>query len=202
MTSVICRLQVLQVFEVQSSPAPTDNWPRERLLRTRAHLSAQVHSDRPPLASIHRWTVRSHLTQSGHVITTTGRSLSVCRRGSCPLSFPRDVLDDKVFTESLLSLSCRPVVYQPPETTGVLLRGTQAGLSKQLHPVDKERTAGRWSSRTQPPHVSEQRQRVPAEMCEDILLNTLQNLMVEAVRGELDLTAHPRTISLPPVSSR
>lgn len=31
----------------------------------------------------------------------------------------------------------------------------------------------------------------PADMCETLLINTLQNLMTEAVRGEFDLTAHP-----------
>lgn len=44
--------------------------------------------------------------------------------------------------------------------------------------------------------------RAMAEMSKNVLLNTLQNLMMEAVRGELDLTAHPRAISLPPAFNR
>ncbi|XP_030642525.1 cilia- and flagella-associated protein 65 [Chanos chanos] len=40
------------------------------------------------------------------------------------------------------------------------------------------------------------------ELVEDILLNTLQNLMMEAFLGELDLTAKPRIIALPPISPR
>ncbi|XP_034042439.1 cilia- and flagella-associated protein 65 [Thalassophryne amazonica] len=40
------------------------------------------------------------------------------------------------------------------------------------------------------------------DMCEAILLNTIQNLMLEADRREFDLTAHPRNIALRPVSAR
>lgn len=40
------------------------------------------------------------------------------------------------------------------------------------------------------------------DMIEEILLNTLQNLMTEAYLGELVLTARPRVIALPPCSSR
>ncbi|KAJ8253006.1 hypothetical protein GJAV_G00208100 [Gymnothorax javanicus] len=41
-----------------------------------------------------------------------------------------------------------------------------------------------------------------ADLVEDVLLNTLQNLMTEAFLGEVLLTARPRTIALPPSSSR
>ncbi|XP_073768570.1 cilia- and flagella-associated protein 65 isoform X2 [Danio rerio] len=40
------------------------------------------------------------------------------------------------------------------------------------------------------------------DLLEDILLNTLQNLMMEAFLGELVLTTRPRIIALPPTSSR
>ncbi|XP_035248497.1 cilia- and flagella-associated protein 65 isoform X2 [Anguilla anguilla] len=41
-----------------------------------------------------------------------------------------------------------------------------------------------------------------ADLVEDVLLNTLQNLMTEAFLGEVLLTARPRTIALPPSSAR
>ncbi|KAM4608647.1 cilia- and flagella-associated protein 65 [Polymixia lowei] len=38
------------------------------------------------------------------------------------------------------------------------------------------------------------------DVCEEVLVNTIQNLMTEAFLGELVLTARPRIIALPPVS--
>nr|XP_043871592.1 cilia- and flagella-associated protein 65 isoform X2 [Solea senegalensis] len=43
---------------------------------------------------------------------------------------------------------------------------------------------------------------VPAELSKMVLSSTIQNLMMEAVRGELELTGYPRSIILPPVSPR
>ncbi|KAK6315486.1 hypothetical protein J4Q44_G00150150 [Coregonus suidteri] len=66
--------------------------------------------------------------------------------------------------------------------------------------------------RTQKPTVKREHQlsiqetirRLPefCDVTEEVLLNTLQNLMVEAFLGELVLTARPRIIALPPVSAR
>ncbi|XP_056308541.1 cilia- and flagella-associated protein 65-like, partial [Danio aesculapii] len=52
--------------------------------------------------------------------------------------------------------------------------------------------------------VQESIRRLPefCDLVEDILLNTLQNLMMEAFLGELMLTTRPRIIALPPSSSR
>ncbi|RXN28038.1 coiled-coil domain-containing protein 108 [Labeo rohita] len=52
--------------------------------------------------------------------------------------------------------------------------------------------------------VQESIRRLPEfyDLVEDILLNTLQNLMTEAFLGELVLTTRPRIIALPPSSSR
>ncbi|KAK7168813.1 hypothetical protein R3I93_004958 [Phoxinus phoxinus] len=52
--------------------------------------------------------------------------------------------------------------------------------------------------------VQESIRRFPefCDLMEDILLNTLQNLMMEAFLGELVLTTRPRIIALPPSSSR
>ncbi|KAF3842925.1 hypothetical protein F7725_001774 [Dissostichus mawsoni] len=76
--------------------------------------------------------------------------------------------------------------YPAPQAQ-LLSSGTQ-GEEDPLSPVDGEGT----------PHP----EHVPADVSEEVLLNTLQNLMMEAVRGELVLTAHPRTVMLPPVSTR
>ncbi|XP_055071936.2 cilia- and flagella-associated protein 65 [Misgurnus anguillicaudatus] len=52
--------------------------------------------------------------------------------------------------------------------------------------------------------VQESIRRLPefCDLVEDVLLNTLQNLMMEAFLGELVLTARPRIIALPPSTSR
>lgn len=130
------------------------------------------------------------------------------------LTFSRDILDDETFAQSLLSIYSRPITYQqqettssllssspPPPQTQVLLNGTEAGMKEQHHTVDSVGTAGRSENMPQT-RVTPHCKRAPADMCVDILLNTLQNLMTEAVRGELDLTVHPRSIILPPVSAR
>ncbi|XP_070694450.1 cilia- and flagella-associated protein 65 [Pempheris klunzingeri] len=132
-------------------------------------------------------------------------------------SLLRDILDDSAFTQSLFALASKPISYQLQETNpshcsslpssvpsppcptsshptsqvGVLFTGPTA----EHNLVDKEGTAGCLGSRPQSSQV-------PAEMSEDVLLNTLQNLMMEAVRGELILTTHTRTVILPPVSAR
>ncbi|XP_054471804.1 cilia- and flagella-associated protein 65 [Anoplopoma fimbria] len=138
------------------------------------------------------------------------------------------ILDDPVFTQSLTTLPSKPIPYQiqetssshcssspspsslpPPDcTTSSHLTPKPQNLSsgtteqkEQHNTVDKEGTAGYSSNKPQTqntPHT----QHVPADMNEDVLLNTLQNLMMEAVRGELVLTAHPRTVILPPVFTR
>ncbi|KAK9537382.1 hypothetical protein VZT92_005007 [Zoarces viviparus] len=141
-------------------------------------------------------------------------------------SLLRDVLDDPAFTHYLMTVPSKPIPYRLQETSSsrcssspsslpppdcptvshptpkphILLSGT-AEQKEQHNVVDSEGTVGR--SRNEPrtqntPHT----EHVPADMCEDVLLNTLQNLMMEAVRGELDLTAHPRTVILPPVLTR
>nr|XP_029506434.1 cilia- and flagella-associated protein 65-like [Oncorhynchus nerka] len=53
-------------------------------------------------------------------------------------------------------------------------------------------------------NVQETIRRLPefCDVTEEVLLNTLQNLMMEAFLGELVLTTRPRIIALPPVSAR
>ncbi|XP_031714488.1 cilia- and flagella-associated protein 65 isoform X2 [Anarrhichthys ocellatus] len=134
-------------------------------------------------------------------------------------SLLRGVLDDPAFTHYLITLPSKPIPHRLQETSSshcssspssllphltpkphILLSGT-AEQKEQHNAVDSEGTAGRSKNepRTQnTPHT----EHVPADMCEDVLLNTLQNLMMEAVRGELVLTALPRTVILPPVFTR
>ncbi|XP_069010849.1 cilia- and flagella-associated protein 65 [Embiotoca jacksoni] len=158
------------------------------------HHSLQSLQTQQPEATSSRTSLRAGLSTSTrgperdvHVLLLT--------------SLLRNILDDSAFVESLITLASKHTTYRPKETSSspcpsssppptprpqVLLSGTG----------DREETAGcsgTWSA-LRP-------ERVPADMSEDILLNTLQNLMMEAVREELILTAHPRTIILPPVST-
>ncbi|XP_068557648.1 cilia- and flagella-associated protein 65 [Cebidichthys violaceus] len=138
----------------------------------------------------------------------------------------RDVLDHPSFTHYQNTLPSKPLPYRlretssspcssspssppPPDcpTVSHLTPKPQTPLSgtaeqKEQHSAaDSEGTAGRSRNKPQTrntPHT----EHVPADMCEDVLLNTLQNLMMEAVRGELVLTAHPRAVILPPVFTR
>ncbi|XP_044073745.1 cilia- and flagella-associated protein 65 isoform X2 [Siniperca chuatsi] len=139
----------------------------------------------------------------------------------------RDILDDPAFTHSLITLASKPITYQLQETSPshwssfpsslppppcptsshptpqpqVLLSGTTAEQTEQHNTVDSEGAAGCSGNRPQTQNTLHTGH-VPADISEDILLKTLQNLMMEAVRGELVLTAYPRTVILPPVSTR
>uniref|UniRef100_A0A3B4UBL5 Cilia and flagella associated protein 65 n=1 Tax=Seriola dumerili TaxID=41447 RepID=A0A3B4UBL5_SERDU len=130
-------------------------------------------------------------------------------------SLLRNMLDDSAFVQSLITLASKPITYQPfhcptvyPPTSSppkpqpqVLLSGTKAGSNQEHNTVDREGTAG-CSGNTPQRQNTLHTKHVPDGMSEVVLLNTLQNLMMEAVRGELLLTAHPRTVILPPVSTR
>ncbi|KAF7662426.1 hypothetical protein LDENG_00236590 [Lucifuga dentata] len=76
----------------------------------------------------------------------------------------------------------------------------------QLRTHNTEHTEKRQCSHTAQ-ELSQLRTGNPAKTCRladmgvHVLLNTLQNLMKEAVQGELDLTVHPRAIVLPPASA-
>lgn len=137
-----------------------------------------------------------------------------------PLCFSRSILDDPNFTDSLINLPFKPITYRLPDTgpshcsstpsstappptsshpTAQPLRLLSAREQREQHNiVDKAGTAGRPAKTQHTPHT----EHVAADMCEDVLLNALQNLMMEAFRGELDLTAHPRSVILPPASTR
>ena len=118
-----------------------------------------------------------------------------------PSSSSRNIVDDSAFAQSLFTVACRPVTYQLAETTPsprpqVLSSGTEAGLSEQRGPVDRAGTTPLGARDKRLP------ERAPVDVSEDVLMNTLQNLMMEAVRGELGLTEPPRTATSPPASTR
>ncbi|XP_071348758.1 cilia- and flagella-associated protein 65 isoform X2 [Trachinotus anak] len=131
-----------------------------------------------------------------------------------------NILDDSAFVQSLITLASKPITYQPTETCPshcppvcptssslpepqpqVLLSGAKAELNEEHNTVDREGTAGCLGNTPQTQNTLHT-ECVPDDMSEAVLLNTLQNLMMEAVSGELVLTAHPRTVILPPVSTR
>lgn len=101
-------------------------------------------------------------------------------------------------------VSVCPTSSHPKPEPQVVLSGNEcveAGLNEEDNAVDRDGTAGRLDIKTQTQNTLHP-EYVPAYVAEDVLLNTLQNLMMEAVSGELVLTAHPRTVILPPVSAR
>ncbi|KAK2906267.1 cilia- and flagella-associated protein 65 [Channa argus] len=129
------------------------------------------------------------------------------------ISLLNNILDDSAFIQPLITLVSKPILYQPAQTSPilqppsspskiepqVLLSGSEAGRNDNT--VDKEESAGSLKNKSQTQNTLHP-ENVPAHIVEDILLNTLQNLMMEAVRGELALNAYPRTVILPPLSAR
>nr|XP_019945243.1 PREDICTED: cilia- and flagella-associated protein 65 [Paralichthys olivaceus] len=112
-----------------------------------------------------------------------------------------NILEDSAFAQSLFTVASKPVTYRPTETSPshcppsspsprpqAVLDRPEARLTEQHSTVDRAGTAPV--------------ERAPVDVSKGVLVNTLQNLMMEAVRGELVLTAHPRTVILPPVSTR
>lgn len=156
--------------------------------------------------------------------------MCVCFCVSSSFSFCRNILDDSAFIQSLITLVSKPITYQPTETSPslcppvpsssdfptcptsshpkpepqVVLSGTECietGLNEEDNTVDRDGTAGSLENQPQTQDTLHP-EYVLAYMAEEVLLNTLQNLMMEAVNEELILTAHPRTVILPPVSVR
>ncbi|XP_061648370.1 LOW QUALITY PROTEIN: cilia- and flagella-associated protein 65 [Phyllopteryx taeniolatus] len=119
-------------------------------------------------------------------------------------SLIRSILDDDAFTRSLLTLASKPLFYKPkvifstPSPIPQPLIGLEE-TNPELHArADSLGTAAGSGAKLKMPPRAE---RIPLAVFNDILLNTLQNVMVEAVRGDLDLTEHHR-VSSPNVSVR
>uniref|UniRef100_A0A3Q0SAU0 Si:ch1073-349o24.2 n=1 Tax=Amphilophus citrinellus TaxID=61819 RepID=A0A3Q0SAU0_AMPCI len=128
-----------------------------------------------------------------------------------------NILDDSAFIQCLISLASKPDTYRLAEmspsdcsslpsscqclcstSSSTPTPQTQAPLIKA---VDSAEITGCLGNRPQTQSTGSA-EHVPAFISEHVLMNTLQNLMMEAVRGELVLTAHPRSIILPPLSTR
>ncbi|XP_035030976.2 cilia- and flagella-associated protein 65 [Hippoglossus stenolepis] len=107
-----------------------------------------------------------------------------------------NIVDDSAFAQSLFTVACKPVDYQPAETTPSHCPPSSPCLNEQRGTVDR---AGTTLLGTRDKQHTE---RAPVDVSRDVLLNTFQNMMMEAVRGELGLTEHPRSVISPPVSTR
>ncbi|XP_026150303.1 cilia- and flagella-associated protein 65 isoform X2 [Mastacembelus armatus] len=135
----------------------------------------------------------------------------------------RNIHDDSAFIQSANALVSDPITSQPaepslshcpsspfflhplvPRTSSsspeLQLTRPKLGLNEEHNTVGVEGAAClEIRPRTQ---STEHTKHVPANISETVLLNTLQNLMMEAVRGELNLTGHPRNVILPRVSTK
>ncbi|XP_066544141.1 cilia- and flagella-associated protein 65 isoform X2 [Amia ocellicauda] len=144
-------------------------------------------------------------------------------------SLIRSLLDDPQFHQSLLNSLTEPVPYfsqlKSPQSSRLPSRQDQAeeGAGSALSsptpqtPVRRDLSStvlgepGPWEAdpqgfqpQEQQPEVREAIKRLPefCDLTEEILLNTLQNIIMEACVGEVVLTARPRVIALPPSSIR
>ncbi|KAM6934057.1 cilia- and flagella-associated protein 65 [Xenentodon cancila] len=130
-------------------------------------------------------------------------------------SLLRNILDDSAFIQSLIALASKPKIYQParlstnhfpsapsPPCLPTCLTSSTSSIP-QAHirlneTMDRDWAVGCLENNC----ITRSPELVPADTSEVVLLNTLQNVMMEAVRGELVLTSYPRSIILPPVSLR
>ncbi|XP_019896730.2 cilia- and flagella-associated protein 65 isoform X1 [Esox lucius] len=145
-------------------------------------------------------------------------------------SILRNLLDDPQFHLCLLESEAVPYYAQltthgrasfptPPAASTAYLHGAtpgeapppSPGLPPQLGTGEglcgAEVTGSQIQEAVKKEHqlnVQETIRRLPefCDLAEEVLLNTIQNLMVEAFLGELVLTARPRIIALPPVCNR
>ncbi|KAI5107294.1 cilia- and flagella-associated protein 65, partial [Silurus meridionalis] len=143
-------------------------------------------------------------------------------------SLLRSLLDDPEFHQELRNISTEPAPYfsqlhpsplappsSPTETPYVQDTVCFTDLRPSTHHVESSDTViqSECDGDPQPcqklnPNLTEQvqesirRSTEFGDLMEEILLNTLQNLMTEAFLGELVLTARPRIIALPPSSAR
>lgn len=115
-------------------------------------------------------------------------------------SLLRDILDDSELVEDLITLASKPITYKLPETPTPCpsLRASSSNKPESMpHKADEANAEG-----SEDGPGKEKPFFQCADLPEEISLYTLQNLMMEAIKGELDLTVHPHTVILPPGSSR
>ncbi|XP_061142312.1 cilia- and flagella-associated protein 65 [Syngnathus typhle] len=112
-------------------------------------------------------------------------------------SLIRSILDNEAFSQSLLTLASKPLFYKPkvifsaPSSIPQPLIGLEE-TNPELHfSADGSAAAGGAKLR-----MGQCAERIPVDVLNDILLNTLQNVMMEAVRGELDLIESSPNVSI------
>lgn len=119
-------------------------------------------------------------------------------------SLCRNILDESTFTQSLLIFGLRetspsrcPLRQSVPDFPTC----HTSSRAKPTPQVASSCTEGTLETKAKTPNQLHTGY-VPVHIAKEVLLNTLQNLMSEAVSGELVLTAHPRSVILPPASAR
>ncbi|KAJ8004474.1 hypothetical protein DPEC_G00136070 [Dallia pectoralis] len=140
----------------------------------------------------------------------------------------RSLLDDHQFHQCLLESEEVPYYSQLTTTSGSSSSPNLAGASTpnhgftpgevpppcpgtpqsvtegRLHGAEVTGSQGQGEVQEHQHRVQETIRRLPefCDLAEEVLLNTIQNLMMEAFLGELVLTARPRIIALPPICNR
>ncbi|KAK2849898.1 hypothetical protein Q7C36_008681 [Tachysurus vachellii] len=133
----------------------------------------------------------------------------------------RSLLDDPAFHQELQNTLNDPVPYftqlrpaspslpttsteTPHANYSVCLTDSRPDTVAHSHTQSEGECEPQSCQELNPMQVQKSIRRSPefGDLMEEILLNTLQNLMTEAFLGELVLTARPRSIALPPCSAR
>ncbi|XP_053295148.1 cilia- and flagella-associated protein 65 [Pleuronectes platessa] len=112
-----------------------------------------------------------------------------------------NIVEDSAFVQSLFTLACKPVDYQPTGVTPSPCPPSSPCPRPQAVSSGTEVTVD--SAGTAPLGTRDKQHTdcAPVDVIKDVLPNTFQNLMMEAVRGELCLWEQPGAI-LSPVSTR
>ncbi|XP_054888132.1 cilia- and flagella-associated protein 65 isoform X2 [Poeciliopsis prolifica] len=106
----------------------------------------------------------------------------------------KDLLDDSAFAESLMVLASRPPIYKCQTSTSpsVTHPSSPQHSGQSNWTVDREEAAIFLGKIPQIQATTESKH-APSDLAENVLLKTLQNLMMEAVTGELNFSACPRS---------
>ncbi|XP_043988384.1 cilia- and flagella-associated protein 65 isoform X1 [Gambusia affinis] len=105
----------------------------------------------------------------------------------------KDLLDDSAFAESLMVLASRPPIYecQTSATPPITFPSSPQHSVQSNWTVDGE--AAVCLGKISQIQATAESKHAPSDLAEAVLLKTLQNLMMEAVTGELTLFAYPRS---------
>ncbi|XP_014841480.1 PREDICTED: coiled-coil domain-containing protein 108 isoform X1 [Poecilia mexicana] len=105
----------------------------------------------------------------------------------------RELLDDPAIAKSLMVLASSPPIYECQTSTSPssTLPSSPQHSVQSSWTVDGEEAAVCLGKIPQIQATAESKH-APSDLAEAVLLKTLQNLMMEAVTGELSLSAHPR----------